>query len=100
MKITPPLILSSIALILSSQAETILFDLSPPGSGDVPGLSPANEVPSITGEVSGDAVFSGISFDTEEAHSALYDCSRTAELFCLIVNRWKDLGGWPPLTKG
>ena len=64
MKITPPLILSSIALILSSQAETILFDLSPPGSGAVPGLSPANEVPSLTGEGSGDAVFSGIRFDT------------------------------------
>ena len=33
----------------------------------------------------------GIPFDSEEAHSAAYDCSRTAELFCQIVNRWKRL---------
>ncbi|GGJ03495.1 ribonuclease T [Shewanella hanedai] len=37
----------------------------------------------------------GIPFDNNEAHSALYDTERTAELFCLIVNRWKALGGWP-----
>ncbi|WOT06491.1 ribonuclease T [Shewanella youngdeokensis] len=37
----------------------------------------------------------GIAFDNKEAHSALYDTERTAELFCLIVNRWKSLGGWP-----
>ncbi|MDB2386709.1 ribonuclease T [Shewanella sp.] len=37
----------------------------------------------------------GIAFDNREAHSALYDTERTAELFCLIVNRWKSLGGWP-----
>jgi ribonuclease T len=34
-------------------------------------------------------------FNNEEAHSARYDAEKTAELFCLIVNRWKDLGGWP-----
>lgn len=38
----------------------------------------------------------GIPFDNAEAHSAAYDAERTAELFCLIVNRWKNLGGWPP----
>lgn len=38
----------------------------------------------------------GIKFNQEEAHSALYDATRTAELFCTIVNRWRDLGGWPP----
>ena len=38
----------------------------------------------------------GIAFDNKEAHSALYDTQRTAELFCYIVNRWKSLGGWPP----
>lgn len=38
----------------------------------------------------------GITFDNREAHSALYDTQRTAELFCHIVNRWKALGGWPP----
>ncbi len=37
---------------------------------------------------------SGIDFDKSEAHSARYDTEKTAELFCNIVNRWKDLGGW------
>ncbi|WP_101760345.1 ribonuclease T [Oceanicoccus sp. KOV_DT_Chl] len=36
----------------------------------------------------------GIDFSNSEAHSADYDTQKTAELFCLIVNRWKDLGGW------
>ncbi len=36
-----------------------------------------------------------IKFDGKEAHSALYDTKKTAELFCFIVNRWKKLGGWP-----
>lgn len=30
----------------------------------------------------------GIPFDTKEAHSAIYDAEKTAELFCAIVNRW------------
>ena len=33
----------------------------------------------------------GIPFDSKEAHSATYDCTKTAELFCEIVNRWKRL---------
>lgn len=37
----------------------------------------------------------GIDFDAREAHSALYDAEKTAELFCGIVNRWQALGGWP-----
>ena len=37
----------------------------------------------------------GIDFDNSEAHSAEYDTYKTAELFCFIVNRYKDLGGWP-----
>ena len=37
----------------------------------------------------------GIEFDDSEAHSARYDAEKTAELFCKIVNRWKELGGWP-----
>lgn len=37
----------------------------------------------------------GIDFDQNEAHSALYDTQKTAELFCFIVNKWKNLGGWP-----
>ncbi len=36
----------------------------------------------------------GIEFNNAEAHSAAYDTEKTAELFCLIVNRWKELGGW------
>jgi len=39
----------------------------------------------------------GVSFDNAEAHSARYDAEKTAELFCTIVNSWKDLGGWPPV---
>jgi ribonuclease T len=35
----------------------------------------------------------GIHFDQREAHSALYDTLKTAELFCYIVNKWKTLGG-------
>jgi ribonuclease T len=36
-----------------------------------------------------------IEFDSNEAHSARYDAEKTADLFCKIVNKWKDLGGWP-----
>ena len=35
-----------------------------------------------------------IEFSNDKAHSAAYDAEKTAELFCGIVNRWKDLGGW------
>jgi len=37
----------------------------------------------------------GIPFDENEAHSARYDAEKTAELFCGIVNKWQELGGWP-----
>lgn len=33
----------------------------------------------------------GIDFDQEQAHSARYDCDRTARLFCHIINRWQEL---------
>ena len=33
----------------------------------------------------------GLEWDNEKAHSALYDAEKTAELFCMIVNRWKRL---------
>lgn len=33
----------------------------------------------------------GLDWDNEKAHSALYDAEKTAELFCMIVNRWKRL---------
>jgi len=35
-----------------------------------------------------------IEFSNDEAHSARYDTEKTAELFCYIVNRWQQLGGW------
>jgi ribonuclease T len=35
----------------------------------------------------------GIDWDSEEAHSALYDAQKTAELFCSVVNRWADTAG-------
>lgn len=41
------------------------------------------------------AVAANLGFDNREAHSALYDTEKTAELFCYIVNRWQELGGWP-----
>lgn len=37
----------------------------------------------------------GINFDNNAAHSAAYDAEKTAELFCMIVNHWQALGGWP-----
>lgn len=33
----------------------------------------------------------GHAFDSREAHSAVYDAERTAELFCTVVNRWRQL---------
>ena len=33
----------------------------------------------------------GLDWDPNEAHSAVYDTERTAQLFCRIVNRWKLL---------
>ncbi|MFC6634981.1 ribonuclease T [Microbulbifer taiwanensis] len=37
----------------------------------------------------------GIEFDNSSAHSAEYDAEKTAELFCGIVNKWREMGGWP-----
>ena len=37
----------------------------------------------------------GLGFDNAAAHSALYDTEMTADLFCFMVNRYKQLGGWP-----
>ena len=39
-----------------------------------------------------------IPFDSRQAHSALYDTERTAELFCYMVNHLKALGGFPHLV--
>ena len=40
-----------------------------------------------------------IPFDGKQAHSALYDTERTAELFCYMVNHLKDLGGFPHIAQ-
>lgn len=37
----------------------------------------------------------GLDFCNKAAHSAAYDAEKTADLFCIIVNKWKQLGGWP-----
>lgn len=37
----------------------------------------------------------GLGFDGKQAHSAIYDTEKTADLFCYMVNKWKGLGGWP-----
>ncbi|HEB97796.1 MAG TPA: ribonuclease T [Sedimenticola thiotaurini] len=35
----------------------------------------------------------GIEWDSSQAHSAIYDAMKTAELFCTIVNRWdREIG--------
>jgi ribonuclease T len=33
----------------------------------------------------------GLDWDSNEAHSAIYDTEQTARLFCIIVNKWRDL---------
>lgn len=40
----------------------------------------------------------GLEWDQSEAHSARYDTERTAQLFCTIVNRWREVGGLDPST--
>jgi ribonuclease T len=32
----------------------------------------------------------GLPWDGNEAHSAVYDTERTAQLFCAVMNRWKQ----------
>lgn len=41
----------------------------------------------------------GLDFCNKAAHSAAYDAEKTADLFCLMVNRYKALGGWPVTSK-
>ncbi|MDH3526373.1 MAG: ribonuclease T [Gammaproteobacteria bacterium] len=35
----------------------------------------------------------GIEWDSDQAHSAVYDTERTADLFCNIINRWHEYSG-------
>ncbi len=39
----------------------------------------------------------GFEWDSEQAHSAVYDAEKTADLFCAVVNRWREVSGepWP-----
>jgi len=41
----------------------------------------------------------GLAWDDSEAHSAIYDTERTAELFCTIFNRWQTLDAERPWTQ-
>lgn len=41
-------------------------------------------------------IAAGLSWDADEAHSAIYDTEKTAELFCHIVNRWQTASGERP----
>lgn len=45
----------------------------------------------------------GFKWESSEAHSAVYDAERTADLFCAIVNRWDRVNatlGEPPVEDG
>lgn len=42
----------------------------------------------------------GLGWDAREAHSAIYDAEKTAELFCTIVNRWDELNDHPDYGAG
>jgi ribonuclease T len=35
----------------------------------------------------------GIEWDSDKAHTAVYDTERTADLFCTIINRWHEYSG-------
>lgn len=35
----------------------------------------------------------GLPWDGEQAHSAVYDTERTAQLFCAVLNRWRQTAG-------
>lgn len=37
------------------------------------------------------AIAAGMEWDSSEAHSAAYDAERTADLFCMICNRFRDM---------
>ena len=41
------------------------------------------------------AIAAGITWNADEAHSAVYDAEKTAELFCKIVNQWDKSIGIP-----
>ena len=42
----------------------------------------------------------GLEWDPREAHSAVYDTERTAQLFCIIANAWPCIAAAPGATPG
>jgi ribonuclease T len=40
----------------------------------------------------------GFDWDSEKAHSAVYDTERTADLFCTVINRWNEFNPYQPDT--
>jgi ribonuclease T len=40
----------------------------------------------------------GFDWDSEKAHSAVYDTERTADLFCSVINRWNEFNNDQPET--
>jgi ribonuclease T len=42
------------------------------------------------------AAAAGLAWDSKQAHGALYDAQKTAELFCRIVNQWKAFSAPQP----
>lgn len=46
------------------------------------------------------AMAAGIDWDPDEAHSAIYDTVKTAELFCQVINRWQHLDDQRPWLAG
>lgn len=46
------------------------------------------------------AQLAGIPWSNQEAHSAIYDAQKTAELFCAVVNRWEALNPQPTWRQG
>lgn len=41
----------------------------------------------------------GMAWDNGEAHSAVYDAEKTADLFCHVINRWGDIPAPPVQTR-
>ncbi len=57
--------LAFLATFTFAEAKILQFDLSPSGSGNAVGLSPANEVPAVVATGSGGEISGGVTFDTD-----------------------------------
>jgi len=45
------------------------------------------------------AQLAGMEWNNKEAHSAVYDAQKTAELFCRVMNRWEEAVPYHPWTQ-